>query len=104
MNQFSIPVLLRRDAVLSLTGFTAEELQHEIDAGLFPPPVKLSPDETSNAMGWNHCEIATMNAAKIGGANCDDVRKVVTDLVAARMLLARPRDGAMISQTSNRVN
>ena len=44
MKQVPIPALLRRDAVLLLTGFTAGELQSEIDNGLFPPPVKLSPD------------------------------------------------------------
>lgn len=104
MNQLPIPALLRRDAVLSLTGFTADELQSEIDKGLFPPPVRLSPDSSSDAIGWNGCEIGALNAAKIGGASCDEVRKLVADLIAARMLLVRSRPGAMISQPSNTVN
>lgn len=91
MNPFPMLALLRRDAVLLLTGFTADELQSEIDKGLFPPPIKLTPDEANNALGWNSHEVQTLNAAKIGGASLDEVRKLVAGLVDARKQLTPPR-------------
>lgn len=91
VNPLSIPALLRCDAVTLLTGLVPDEIEREIKNGLFPPPVKLTPDDTSDAVGWNSCEIAAVNAAKIGGADCKQLRQLIADLMAARTLLARPQ-------------
>ena len=89
VNPLSIPALLRSDAVTLLTGFSPDELEREIENGLFPPPVRLTPDDTSDAIGWSSCEIAAVNAAKIGGVTCEQLRQLVADLVTARTQLAR---------------
>lgn len=102
VNPLSIPALLRCEAVTLLTGLPPDELDREIKNGLFPPPVKLTPDDTSDAIGWNSCEIAAVNAAKIGGADCEQLRQLVSDLVATRTLLARSQ--AIEATTTHRVN
>lgn len=89
---FTIPPLLRREKVLELTGFTSVELDHEIERGLFPPPVKLSPE--GDAVGWNGLEVAVLNASKIGSASAEDVRRIVRRLIAARAMFAAPYLGA----------
>lgn len=102
MNPFPFPALLRRDTVLQLTGFSSDDLDREIERGLFPPPVKLTPDDTSDAVGWNSCELACINAAKIRGAGLDETRKLVTDLLLARGLLASTQSGRVAIQPDSK--
>lgn len=45
--------ILRRPQVTGLTGLTSSNLDREIRAGRFPPPVKLSPDPKARAVGWS---------------------------------------------------
>lgn len=104
VNPLSIPALLRCDAVTLLTGLSPDELEREVKNGLFPPPVKLTPDGASDAVGWNSCEIAVVNAAKTCGATAEQLRQLVSDQLYARRLLAptmfaRPQ---MIEQPSTR--
>lgn len=84
---FALP---RRPQVLAMAGFSPSALDREIRKGLFPPPIRLSPDPTSRAVGWVEAEIATVNAAKVRGENEDAIRKLVADLVAARSTFGVP--------------
>lgn len=49
--------------------------------GLLPPPVKLG----TNTTRWPRHEIATIDAARLAGANDAAVRELVLSLVAARI-------------------
>jgi prophage regulatory protein len=85
MDHPTFPTIARRPRTLELTGFSSTGLDREMDRGLFPEPIKLSPDPTCRAVGWIESEIAAVNAAKIAGANEDELRRLVADLVAARV-------------------
>lgn len=76
--------LLRRPEVLTLTGKTGSFLDRDIRNGLFPPAVKLSADPTRRAVGWPSDEVEAVTDAVIAGASADDVRALVTKLMAAR--------------------
>jgi prophage regulatory protein len=82
--QFTTCRLLRRPDVLAATGKTSSFLDREIRDGLFPPPVKLSPDPTRRAVGWPSDEVEAVTAAVIAGAGADEVRALVADLIARR--------------------
>lgn len=88
MDPLSIPALLRCEAVTQLTGLSLDELEREINDGLFPPPVRLTPGDTTDALGWNSCEIAVVNTAKTCGATSEQLRQLVSDQLYARKLLA----------------
>lgn len=78
------PVIARRPRVLELTGLSSSGLDREIDRGYFPPPIRLSPDCRTRAVGWLVPEIAEVNRAKAAGADIEDLKTLVADLVAAR--------------------
>lgn len=99
MNLHAIPPLLRREKVLELTGFTSAELDREIERGLFPPPVKLSPE--GDSLGWNGVEVAQMNAGRIAGESADELRRVVAELVALRAFLAHRSAVVAVSREVN---
>lgn len=82
--QFVHRRLLRRPEVRDASGKTDSFLDRDIRAGLFPPPVKLSPDPTRRAVGWPSDEVQAVTSAVIAGASADEVRLLVADLIAAR--------------------
>lgn len=83
--------LLRRPEVRATTGKSDSFLDRDIRNGLFPPPVKLSPDPTRRAVGWPSDEVEAVTAAVIAGVGADEVRALVADLVERR---ASARDAA----------
>ena len=76
--------LLRRPEVRQATGKTDSFLDRDIRHGLFPQPVKLSPDPSRRAVGWPSDEVEAVTDAVIAGASADEVRQLVADLVALR--------------------
>jgi prophage regulatory protein len=84
MGNPAVVSLSRRSRVMALSGFTSSALDREIKKGLFPSPIRLSPDPTSRAVGWIESEIAAVNAAKIAGVTEHELRQLVSGLVAAR--------------------
>ncbi len=55
-------------------------IYREMSEGLFPPSIKLG----RRFAAWLSEEIEAVNAARVRGASDDDIKKLVTDLVAAR--------------------
>lgn len=76
--------LLRRPEVCAITGKTDSVLDRDVRNGLFPPPVKLSPDPTRRAVGWPSDEVEVVTNAVIAGANVEETRALVGNLLAAR--------------------
>lgn len=76
--------LMRRPAVKAVTGKTDSFLDRDIRIGLFPKPIRLSPDPTRRAVGWPSDEVEAVTSAVIAGASADEVRQLVVDLVVAR--------------------
>lgn len=89
-----VPALLRCEGVTVLTGLVPDEIEREVKQGLFPPPVRLTPGDTTDALGWNSGEIAVVNAAKTCGATCEQLRQVV-----ARLMADRIEGAAMLAQS-----
>lgn len=83
METLYVPALLRSEEVTVLTGLVPDEIDREVENGLFPPAVRLTPSDTTDALGWNSGEIAAVNAAKTCGATCEQLRQVVAQLLAA---------------------
>lgn len=67
-------------AVCTLIGCGKTRVYEQIKAGLFPPPVKESPKWAR----WPEHEIEAVLIAKAGGATDDEVRELVTRLMANR--------------------
>lgn len=76
--------LLRRPEVRAVSGKTDSFLDRDMRIGLFPKPIKLSPDPTRRAVGWPSDEVEVVTSAVIAGASADEVRQLVVNLVAAR--------------------
>lgn len=76
--------LLRRPQVRAVTGKTDSFLDRDMRNGLFPPPVKLSPDPTRRAVGWPSDEVKAVTDAVIAGSRADEVMALVKKLVEAR--------------------
>jgi len=79
--------LLRKPEVLSLCGKSESALDRDVAAGYFPRPVRLSPDPKRRAVGWPLHEVEAVSRAIIAGESPEAIRKLVSDLIAARSAL-----------------
>ncbi|MEC4747893.1 AlpA family phage regulatory protein [Methylomicrobium sp. Wu6] len=79
--------LLRRPAIEQVTGDSRSTIYRKIERGLFPKPVCTGRDKNGDAIqvGWPANEVAAINAARIAGKSEDEIRKLVTELEAARI-------------------
>lgn len=82
--QSSFRRLIRKPEVRVLTGKPDTLIDTEIKRGLFPPPIKLSPDPKRRSVGWPSDEVQAVVDATIAGIDADQMRSLVADLVAAR--------------------
>lgn len=80
MNTPTMCRLLRLPQIRDATGLGTTSIYQAIKAGLFPPPIKLTP----RSSGWPDFEIGAINAAKIAGKSDDEIRQLVVRLVAER--------------------
>jgi prophage regulatory protein len=71
---------VRRPEVSRLTGMARSTVYVRISQGLFPEPISIGP----RMVAWRESEIAAINAAHIRGANDDEIRDLVSQLVAQR--------------------
>lgn len=74
--------ILRLRAVLDRYGKTRSPTYADIQAGLFPRPIKLG----ARAAGWVEHEVERVIAARIAGADDKMIRKLVAELHEARTL------------------
>ncbi|MDB5846352.1 MAG: phage transcriptional regulator, AlpA, partial [Rhodoferax sp.] len=77
--------LLRKPAVLSLTGMGATTLYDRIKKGLFTSPIKIG----VRLSGWLAREVAELNRALAAGKTEDEIRAIVKDLEAARKAVSQ---------------
>ncbi|MBD9359475.1 AlpA family phage regulatory protein [Methylomonas sp. EbB] len=75
--------LLRFSAASEATGRPRTSFYRAIKAGLLPPPIKIG-----EASAWPDNEIDLVNKALIAGKSETDIKKLVSDLVAARSYAA----------------
>ena len=73
---------LRIPAVLQRRGVCRSAHYADIKAGLYPPGVPLG----GRSVGTPDYEVDAMNAATIAGKSPDEIRALVTALVAARTM------------------
>jgi prophage regulatory protein len=76
--------ILRLRQVLDARGVEKSQHYHDVQGGLFTPPIKLG----IKAAGWPQSEVAALNAARIAGKSNDQIRSLVQQLIAARAALA----------------
>lgn len=76
--------ILRRKSVLSETGFTSSSLNRAIQSGLFPTPIRLSPEPSRRAVGWPEREVIQVNEARIAGFSTEATRELVQSLIQQR--------------------
>ncbi len=72
-------VFLRGHEVDDARGLGKSARYHDIAAGLWPPPVKVG-----KCALWPSHEVDAVLRANLRGANDDELRELVADLVAAR--------------------
>ena len=72
--------VLRVPAVMTATGLARPTLYARVKAGLLTPPIKLG----IRASGWPADEVEAVNRAWIAGQRPDDIRQLVSELVARR--------------------
>ena len=75
----------RQPSVCDTFGISRSALYRGIQSGLFPPPVKVG-DRSS---AWPDSEIELIARALIAGASPDEIRQLVTQILAARKELMR---------------
>jgi prophage regulatory protein len=75
--------LLKLPQVKDRTGYKDTTVYGQAKAGLFPPPVKLTP----RSSGWPEHEVSAVIAARIAGKTDAEIKVLVTSLVAARASL-----------------
>ena len=76
--------ILRLPAVITAYGKSRSTIYDEIAKGLIPQPISLG----GRAIGFPESEIDALIRARIAGKTDDDIRQLVTDLVAARKAVA----------------
>lgn len=76
----TITTLLRRPIVEQATGDSRSTLYRKIAKGLFPKPVQIGGERVA----WPANEVAAVNAARISGKSEEEIKKLVTELEAAR--------------------
>ena len=74
------PRFLKLPATCDVSGMKPTSIYGQVKVGLFPPPIKL----TSRSSAWVEQEVAEVNRARIAGKSDDEIRALVTRLVAAR--------------------
>ena len=74
--------ILRLPAVKTSSGLPRSTLYLRISQGLWTKPVSLG----ARTVGWPANEIAALNAARISGKSDDEVRNLVKELEAARII------------------
>jgi prophage regulatory protein len=72
--------ILRKPAVVAMTGESKSTLYLRISAGLFTPAVSLGP----RSVGWPEHEAQAILAARIAGKTEGDIKSLVSSLIAAR--------------------
>jgi prophage regulatory protein len=77
-------VMLRIATAQSITGDSRTSFYDKIAKGLLPRAVKIS----ARAAAWPSHEIDAVNRARISGKSEDDIRKLVSNLQAARTAVA----------------
>jgi prophage regulatory protein len=75
-----IPTLLRLPRVLDERGVRKTQHYDDIKKGLFPRPIKIG----QRASAWKSEEVAAINQARIAGKTDEQIKKLVTELEAAR--------------------
>jgi prophage regulatory protein len=78
-NQETLTIL-RCNQVKDRTGLSRSTIYLRIQEGTFPKPVNLG----ARAVGWPSPEVSAINAARIAGKSDEEIRDLVTKLVAAR--------------------
>jgi prophage regulatory protein len=76
--------ILRFPEVKNLSGLSRSTIYLRISERLFPRPILLGP----RMVGWRESEIAAVNAARIRGANEEEIRLLVAKLESARKAAA----------------
>lgn len=77
--------LLKLPQVLGLTAKSRTSHYADIKEGLMTPPVKLS----EHSVAWPESEVAAINGARIAGKSDEEIRKLVTSLVADRQRIGQ---------------
>jgi prophage regulatory protein len=72
--------LVRLPGVIAMTGMGRATVYDFMDRGLFPMPIKIGP----KLAAWPADEVSKINAARIAGRNNDEVKALVSDLMAER--------------------
>lgn len=75
--------LLRLISVLVFTGTSRSTHYAQIKDGLMTGPVSLG----LNSVAWPDCEIQAINSARVAGKTDDEIRQLVTKLMADRKTL-----------------
>ena len=75
--------LLKLPRVLELTAKSRSATYNDIKEGLMTQPVKIGGDN-SQSVAWPEHEINAINAARIAGKGNDEIRKLVSRLMADR--------------------
>jgi prophage regulatory protein len=72
--------LIKLHKVMDATGDGRSTHYNKIHKGLMVPPVRLG----ANSGAYPEHEIAAINVARVAGKTDDEIRQIVTDLIAAR--------------------
>lgn len=80
MANHSVTQLLRKPRVLELRGDSNTSLYREIQAGLFPRPVKTGPRRSA----WPAPEVDAIQRARIAGKSAEEIKALVLSLEAQR--------------------
>ena len=73
--------ILRRKQVEAESGYSRSTIYLRITQGLWTKPISLG----ARAVGWPAEEVTTLNAARVSGLTEDEIRCVVTKLIANRV-------------------
>lgn len=76
--------IIRRPDLLRGLGMSDSGLDRAIRDGFVPPPISLSPDPTTRAVGWPSTEVEKIIAARVAGLDPVATRELVADLVEHR--------------------
>lgn len=72
--------LLKHPDVIGLTAKSRSGNYADIQKGLMTPPVKLG----ERSVAWPEHEVLAINAARVAGKTDDEIRQLVTKLIAER--------------------
>lgn len=72
--------IIRLPEVLAQRGRSRSSHYLDIKNGLFTPPVPIG----DRAVGWPICEVEAINAARIAGKGNEQIRDLVSSIVASR--------------------